>query len=188
MWRKEVQGPICNFWKVARAFLELFLKIRGASCKYVGCGLIFEKMRGLSAKCREWNFPGIMLLKENLWTKSTDRWTTPARSTMDRRPLLHAGAHRSSASGRSGARELRPRGGGGEGWADEFNDGVTMGREVVEGHVTGDGASARKGGGEGTVRAKRRSVGGVGVFTEGKVAFYRAEERRGRPGAFNGRR
>jgi hypothetical protein len=37
-------------------FLEIFLKIRGASCKYVGCGLILEKMRGLSAKCREMGF------------------------------------------------------------------------------------------------------------------------------------
>jgi hypothetical protein len=27
----------------------------------------------------------------------------------------------------------------------------------------------------------------VGVFTEGGAAFYRAEERRGRPGAFSGR-
>jgi hypothetical protein len=36
--------------------LEIFLKIRGASCKYVGCGLIFEKMRGLSAKCQEMGF------------------------------------------------------------------------------------------------------------------------------------
>jgi hypothetical protein len=36
------------------------------------------------------------------------------------------------------------------------------------------------------LRAKRRSVGGVGVFTEGGAAFYRAEVRRGRPGAFNG--
>jgi hypothetical protein len=38
------------------AFLELFLKIRGASCKYVGCRLILEKMRGLSAKCQEIEF------------------------------------------------------------------------------------------------------------------------------------
>jgi hypothetical protein len=107
---------------------------------------------------------------------------------MDRRPLLHPGTHRSSASGRSGARELRPRGGGGEGWAGEFNDGVTAGREAVEGRLTGSRASAQKGGSEGTMRAKRRSAGGVRVFTEGGVAFYRAEARRGRSGAFNGRR
>jgi hypothetical protein len=34
-------------------------------------------------------------------------------------------------------------------------------------------ASARKGDGEGVVRAKRGSVGGVGGFTEGGVSFYR---------------
>jgi hypothetical protein len=60
--------------------------------------------------------------------------------------------------------------------------------EAVEGRLTSGGASARKGGGEGTLRAKRRSVGGVRVFTEGGAAFYWAEVRRGRPGAFNGRR
>jgi hypothetical protein len=38
---------------------------------------------------------------------------------------------------------------------------------VVEGRLTSGGASAQKGGGEGIVRAKRRSAGGVGVFTEG---------------------
>jgi hypothetical protein len=101
-------------------------------------------------------------------------------------PLPHSGAHRSSASGRSGARELRPRGGGGERRAGEFNDGVAEAREAVEGHLTGGAASARKGNGEGTLRAKRRSVGGVGVFTVGGVAFYRAEVRRGRPRDFNG--
>jgi hypothetical protein len=58
----------------------------------------------------------------------------------------------------------------------------------VEGRLTGGGASALKGDGGATLRAKRRSVGGVGVFTEGGAAFYRAEARRGRPGAFNGRR
>jgi hypothetical protein len=51
---------------------------------------------------------------------------------------------------------------------------------------TGGGTLARKGGGVGAVRAKRRNVGGVGVITEGEAAFYRAEARRGRPGAFNG--
>jgi hypothetical protein len=44
--------------------------------------------------------------KENWWTESTSPWTAPARFTMDRRPLPLSGARRSSASGRSGAREL----------------------------------------------------------------------------------
>jgi hypothetical protein len=112
---------------------------------------------------------------ENTWTKSMSPWTAPARSTMDRRPLPRSGAHRSSASDHSGARELRPRGGKEEGRAGELNDGVAAAREAVEGRLTGSGASAQKGDGEGTLRAKRRSVGGVGVFTEGGAAFYRAE-------------
>jgi hypothetical protein len=40
--------------------------------------------------------------------------------------------------------------------------------------------SARKGDCEGTVRARRGGVGGVGGFTVGGVDFYRAEARRGR--------
>jgi hypothetical protein len=141
-------------------FLELFFKLEGPNRKIRDCGLILEKMRGL--------------------------WTPSAWSTMDRRPLPRSGAHRSSASSRSGARELRPRGGGGQRRAGEFNDRVVMVREVVEGCLTGGGASTRKGGGGGTLRAKRRRVPCVGVFTEGRVGFYRAEVRRGRPGAFNG--
>jgi hypothetical protein len=39
---------------------------------------------------------------------------------------------------------------------------------------------ARKDDGEGTVRARREGVGGVGGFTVGGVGFYRAEARRGR--------
>ncbi len=130
---------------------------------------------------RKWDFPGIILLKKNPWTAS-------ARSTMDRRPLPLSGARRSSASGRSGARELRPKGGRGKRWAGEFNGGVAAAREAVERHLTDGGASAWKGDNEGALRAKRGSVGGVGVFIEGGVGFYRAEARRGRPSAFNGRR
>jgi hypothetical protein len=136
----------------------------------------------------KWDFLGIILLKKNPRTKSTDLWTAPTRSTMDRRPLPRTGAHQSSASSLSGARELRPRGRGGEGRAGELNDGVAAGREAVEGRLTGGGASTQKGGGEGRVRAKRRSAGGVGFCTEGGAAFYRAEARRGRLGAFNGQR
>jgi hypothetical protein len=87
----------------------------------------------------KWDFQGIILLKKNPWTKSTDLWTTLARSTMDRWPFPHVGDHRSLASGRSSARELRPRGGGGEGWTSELNDGVTASREVVEGRLTSGG-------------------------------------------------
>jgi hypothetical protein len=107
---------------------------------------------------------------------------------VDRPPLPTGGAHRSSASGHSIAREFRPRGGGEEGRAGELNGGVVAAREVVEGRLTGSGASARKGDGEGALRAKRGRVGGVGVFSEGAAGFYRAEARRGRPSAFNGRR
>jgi hypothetical protein len=55
----------------------------------------------------------------------------------------------------------------------------------VEGCLTGGGNSARKGDGEGAVRARREGVGGVGGFTEGGVGFYRAKAR---PSVFNGRR
>jgi hypothetical protein len=41
-------------------------------------------------------------------------------------------------------------------------------------------ASSQTGEGEGAVRVKRGSVGGVGCFTKGGVGFYRAEVRRGR--------
>jgi hypothetical protein len=69
----------------------------------------------------------------------------------------------------------------------EFNDGVATAQEAVERCLTGGGALAWKGDGEGALRAKRRSVGGVGVFTAGGAAFYRVEGWRGRPSAFNGR-
>jgi hypothetical protein len=43
---------------------------------------------------------------------------------------------------------------------------------------------SREDDGEGTVRAKREGVGGVGGFIEGRVGIYRAEVR---PSVFNGR-
>jgi hypothetical protein len=108
--------------------------------------------------------------------------------------LVHHGPTAIAARGSSPELSLRPlrcpiaptKGRGREGWAGEFNDGVAVGREAVEGRLIGGGASTWKGGGEGTVGAKRRSTGGVAVFTEGRAAFYRVEARRGRPGAFNG--
>jgi hypothetical protein len=153
----------------------------------VGCGLILEKMRGLCAKCREMEFSRNYFVEE--------KFVDQVHGSVDCTGLVHHGpaaiAARTSSPElslrRFGVRELQPRGGGGDGRACEFNDGVAAGREAVEGRLTGGRASARKGGGEGTVRAKRRSAGGVGVFTEGRAAFYRAEAMWVWPAAFNGR-
>jgi hypothetical protein len=90
-------------------------------------------------KMSEIGFSGNCFPNENSWTESTSLWTAPARSTVDRRPLPLSGARRSSASGHSGARELRPRGGQEGGRADEFNGGVSVAQEAVEGRLTGDG-------------------------------------------------
>jgi hypothetical protein len=51
---KKLWGPICNFWMWLWVYLELFSKIRGASNKYVDCGMIMEKGRGLYEKWLEY--------------------------------------------------------------------------------------------------------------------------------------
>jgi hypothetical protein len=88
--------------------------------------------------------------------------------------------------GRSRPRRLAVRRGKEGRCHRESNLANTEAWKAMRGRLTGDRVSARKGGGEGMVGAKRRSAGGVGVFTEGGAAFHRAEARRGRSGAFNG--
>jgi hypothetical protein len=105
--------------------LELWLK------SYEGLkfeGLFYNFSREKSENWIFWNY---------FWTD---------RSTVDRRPLPRTGAHRSSASDRSGARERRPRGVGVEGRASEINGRVTAGREAVEGHLTGSDGISNGGG------------------------------------------
>jgi hypothetical protein len=123
----------------------IIFQIPGSDCKFMDCGLILKKPRGLSAKCPKLDFLRIVFLKESLWTESTSPWTAPTRSTVDRRPLSRSGAHQSSASGRSSARELRPRGGGEEGRVGEPNGGVAAASEAVEGCLTGGGSFGLEG-------------------------------------------
>jgi hypothetical protein len=135
--------------------LELFFKFQGPNCKIGDCGLILKKMRGLSAKCRKMEFPGIILLKKNPWIKSTSPWTAPARSTVDRWLLPRSGAHWSLGSGHSGAQGHRGRGGGRGVGVGEPVKGLTRGR--VAARWSGDGGKWR-----------RRSVlGEVGVADSG---------------------
>jgi hypothetical protein len=117
----------------------------------------------------KWDFPGIILLKKNPWTKSMDRWTAPARSTMDRQPLPHAEAHRGSASGRSGTRELRPRDGGGRGKHGGPDFRLTGAQKAME-RRRDDGES-----------------GGGGALSAGSLRAQReGKERRGRSGGRSG--
>jgi hypothetical protein len=130
-------------------------------------------------------FSGNCFPKQNLWTESTSPWTALAPSTVDRRPLPLSGPRRSSGSGRSGAQELRLRGGREDGRAGELNGGLLRLGRRWKGVSPVAEALTRKGDGEGMVRVRREGVGGVGGFAEGGVGFYGAEVR---PSVFNGRR
>jgi hypothetical protein len=77
---------------VARGiFGNIFENLR-ASCKYVGCGLILEKMRGLSAKCWEMGFSRNYFVEE----KPVDQ----VNGSVDRTDPVH---HGPAASPRAGA-------------------------------------------------------------------------------------
>jgi hypothetical protein len=144
------------------------------------CGLILEKLRGLSVKCPKLDFSGVVFLKKT-------RGPSPRVRGLRRPGPPWTGDHCRSQE-LAGARppavpvpESSDRG------ASETEGGPTnsmagfpwLGRRwwgvspVTE-------TSARKDDGKGTVRARRGGVGGVGGFTVGGVSFYRAEVRRGR--------
>jgi hypothetical protein len=81
-------------------FLEIFLKIWGASCNYVGCGLILENLRGLSAKCQEMGFSRNYFVEE----KPVDQ----VHGSVDRTGLVRHGPAAIAARGSSSELSLRP--------------------------------------------------------------------------------
>jgi hypothetical protein len=52
-----------DFSEARDLFVNIF-QILGPNYKFLDCGLILEKLRGLSAKCPKLEFPGIIFLKE----------------------------------------------------------------------------------------------------------------------------
>jgi hypothetical protein len=48
--KNKLQGPVCNFWKMARVNLELFFKFQGPEYKNLDRMLILNKYRCLFAK------------------------------------------------------------------------------------------------------------------------------------------
>jgi hypothetical protein len=54
----------------ARDLFGIIFQILGSDYKFMDCGLISKKQGGPNAKCSKLDFPGIVFLKENLWTES----------------------------------------------------------------------------------------------------------------------
>jgi hypothetical protein len=106
--------------------LELFFKFQGPNCKIRYCGSILEKMRGLSAKCQKLEFPGIVLLKKNPWTKSTSPWTAPGWSSVDSTVADGRGSSELSLAAALGHGGL-PRG-----WRREGRDAARSGDHSLE--------------------------------------------------------
>jgi hypothetical protein len=52
-----------DFSRARDLFVNIF-QIHGSDCKFMDCGLIPKKLRGLSIKCPKLDFPGIVFLKK----------------------------------------------------------------------------------------------------------------------------
>jgi hypothetical protein len=110
-----------------------------------------------------------------------------AWSMVDQPPCLAVELNRARPSDRSGPRWPAARWGKGGPHGDSILR-CSKAWTTTRRRHTGGGTLARNGNVMGTVRTKRGRVGGLRIFTGGRAAFYRAKARRGRLGAFNGRR
>jgi hypothetical protein len=68
----------------ARDLFEIIFQIPGSDCKFLDCGLILEKSRGLNAKCPKLDFSVIIFLKETRGPSPQVRGPPEPRSTVDR--------------------------------------------------------------------------------------------------------
>jgi hypothetical protein len=148
-------------------------------------GLILEKTRGLSAKCLKLDVLRIVFLKKT-------RGPSPRVRGLCRLGPPWTGGHcrsRELAGARPPAAPVPESSdrGAGERKGGPANSMARLPRlrRRWKGVSPVAELRSREDDGEGALRAKRGSVGGVGGFTEGGVGFYRAEAR---PSAFNGRR
>jgi hypothetical protein len=109
-----------------------------------------------------------------------------ARCMVDRPPWPALELTGARPSGCSGPRWLATRWGKEGGHHEDSILPSTEAWKAVRRRHTGGGTSAQMGDGVGTVGTKRTRVRGLGIFTGGRAAFYRAEARRGRSGTING--
>jgi hypothetical protein len=101
-----------DFSEARVLFVNIF-QILGPNFKFLDYRLILEKPRGLNAKCLKLEFPGIIFLKDTrgprLRAREPGRACTVHCGTMTAQTegaRARRCAHRSTASGRSGAPQL----------------------------------------------------------------------------------